>query len=213
VAVADPRLVPGARLLSRISCRAMRELARFGAKVVHPRALVGGPKGVVPIVVRSTFSQASGTLVADVDDEAPVVGLALLPPMETVTLPPRSVAAATRDTWEDQRLVMSLADTCSGYVFVGAADDKRDELMAAVRENGVEPVRAEGRCGWVSVVGDGTALRQGHVRWLTRLAEAEIKVRGFEIAAQRITYLVSEADRTHTAQTLYEATGLAIAPA
>jgi aspartate kinase len=195
VAVVDPRLVPGARLLARVSYDAMYELARFGAKVVHPRALLAGRDGHVPVVVRSTFSNAPGTTIADVDDEAPIVGLALLPPMETLALPPGSLDVATRERWEHHRLVMSLTDTCSGYILVAAGDDKREELHAALREAGAEPLRSEGRCCWLSAVGRRMAVRQGHAQWSARLAQEDVGIRAVEVADRRVTYVLREEDR------------------
>lgn len=41
VLTADPRVVPGARLLPRVHIREAAELAYYGAKVLHPRALLG----------------------------------------------------------------------------------------------------------------------------------------------------------------------------
>jgi aspartate kinase len=205
VAVVDPRLVPGARLLERVSFDAMYELARFGAKVVHPRALLAGRLGRVPVVVRSTFSTAPGTLVDDVADESPVVGIALLPPMETLALPPGVVPPSMRDDWERHRLVMTVADSCSGYLFVGAGDDKRDELGHALREAGREPVRAAQRCCWLSVVGDRAAVRQGHLRWSARLAEKDVAIGAVEIADRRVTYLVPEEARARAVTAVYDA--------
>ena len=62
--------------MQRVSYASMYELARFGAKVVHPRALKAGWAGGTPIAVRSTFTDAPGTLVSDVEDERPLVGVA-----------------------------------------------------------------------------------------------------------------------------------------
>jgi aspartate kinase len=204
VAVVDPRLVPGARLLQRVSYDAMYELARFGAKVVHPRALLAGRDGRVPVVVRSTFSTAPGTTIAGVEDEGPIVGIALLPPMETLVLPPGSVDIASRETWEHHRLVMSVADTCSGDVFIAAGDDKRDELQAAIRESGVEPVRAAGRCCWLSVVGSAAALGQRHAGWRALLAAAGVPVQAVEVTGLRVTYVLPEDHRALAARAIYE---------
>jgi aspartate kinase len=205
VAVVDPRLVPEAPLRQRVSFDAMYELARYGAKVVHPRSLLAGRDGRVPVVVRSTFSNAPGTIIDFVPDEAPVVGIALLPPMESLVFPPGAVAEAARDVWEHHRLVMSVTDTCSGYVVVGAGEDKRGDLQAIRAEIGVEPVRAEGRCCWLSVVGERTAVREGHVRWSMRLAELGVAVKAAEISARRVTYVLREEDRAQAVRTIYDA--------
>lgn len=204
VAVADPRLVPGARMLTRVSYAAMHELARFGAKVVHPRALLAGWKGRTPMVVRSTFSEAAGTVIGDVEDEAPIVGLALLPPMETVVLPAGALDAATRDTWERVRLVMSIGDRGGAELMVGATDDKRAELRDALRETAVEPVRSAGRCCWLSVVGEAGALREHHSQWVTRFGQQAIAIYGHELTERRCTYVIPETARARAATLLHD---------
>ena len=63
VYTADPRLVPTARKLDEISYEEMLELAQLGARVMHPRAVELGELYGVPILVRSSFSDAPGTLI------------------------------------------------------------------------------------------------------------------------------------------------------
>ena len=101
VAAIDPRMVPGAHWLARVSFMAMYELARFGAKVLHPRAILAGWRARTPVVVRSTFSTAPGTIIADVADERPIVGLATLSPMDTAWLPANAVDAEVHPVADD----------------------------------------------------------------------------------------------------------------
>ena len=60
---ADPNLVPEARRLARISYDEMLEMARLGAKVLQARSVEFAKKYDVPVVVKSSFSEGSGTLV------------------------------------------------------------------------------------------------------------------------------------------------------
>lgn len=64
VAIADPRLVPDAAYIENISYAEMYQLASHGAKVIHPRAVKAAEKFRVPVRVRSTFSDAQGTLIS-----------------------------------------------------------------------------------------------------------------------------------------------------
>ncbi|MFN3360560.1 MAG: aspartate kinase, partial [Pseudanabaenaceae cyanobacterium] len=57
----DPRLVPQASLLAEITAAEMLELASLGAKVLHPRAVEIARNFAVPLVVRSSWSDAPGT--------------------------------------------------------------------------------------------------------------------------------------------------------
>jgi len=62
---ADPRVVPKARKLDRISSEEMLELAANGAKVLYIRAVEYARRHGVLIHARSTFSSSDGTLVID----------------------------------------------------------------------------------------------------------------------------------------------------
>ncbi|MCI0362369.1 MAG: aspartate kinase [Phycisphaerales bacterium] len=63
VYTADPRIVPNARKLARISYEEMLELANQGAAVMHNRAVLFGQKYDVPIHVRSSTKADLGTII------------------------------------------------------------------------------------------------------------------------------------------------------
>ena len=63
----DPNLCGKARKLDRISYDEMLELASMGAKVLEIRSVEFAKKYKVPVLVRSTFSDAPGTLVTQED--------------------------------------------------------------------------------------------------------------------------------------------------
>ena len=65
---ADPRVVPAARRLDEVSYEEMLELAQLGARVMHPRAVELGEVYDVPILVRSSFSDAPGTLIHRIEN-------------------------------------------------------------------------------------------------------------------------------------------------
>ena len=59
----DPRLVPGARRLERITFEEMLELASLGSKVLQIRAVEFAGKYKVPLRVLSSFEEGPGTLI------------------------------------------------------------------------------------------------------------------------------------------------------
>ena len=61
---ADPRVVPEARKLSRISYEEMLELASSGAQVLQARSVELAKKFNVRIHVRSSFSEEEGTIIS-----------------------------------------------------------------------------------------------------------------------------------------------------
>jgi aspartate kinase len=77
---ADPRIVPSARRIARISNEEMLEMAASGAKILHLRCVEYARRFDMPIHVRSSFSYREGTLVVtqpvdkEGDDvEAPII--------------------------------------------------------------------------------------------------------------------------------------------
>ena len=65
VFTADPRIVPSARRIERISSEEMLEMAASGAKVLHLRCVEYARRFGVKVHVRSSFSQREGTWVTD----------------------------------------------------------------------------------------------------------------------------------------------------
>lgn len=98
---ADPRIVPSARKVDRISYEEMLELAASGANVLQPRSVELARRFGVKLHVRSSFDDAPGTWVQEDDDDMEAVlisGVALDADEAKVTLtgvPDRPGVAAT----------------------------------------------------------------------------------------------------------------------
>lgn len=63
IMTADPRIVKDAKILESVTYNEICQLAHEGAKVIHPRAVEIAMQKNIPLRVRSTFSDAPGTLV------------------------------------------------------------------------------------------------------------------------------------------------------
>lgn len=63
IMTADPRIVKDANILQQISYDEICQMAHQGAKVIHPRAVEIAMQKNIPLVVKSTFSEAPGTLI------------------------------------------------------------------------------------------------------------------------------------------------------
>ncbi len=89
VYTADPRRVPNAVKLPRISYEEMLELALQGAQVMHPRAVLFGERYAVPIHVRHSQRADEGTIICKETTEMEdvvVVGAALKADLGRVSL-------------------------------------------------------------------------------------------------------------------------------
>ena len=73
VFTADPRVVPNARPVARMDIRACSALAHLGGRVLHARCVDLAARERVPLVVRSSFSDAPGTTIEEGGVESPRV--------------------------------------------------------------------------------------------------------------------------------------------
>jgi aspartate kinase len=64
VMTADPRLLPEARVIKGVSYNEVFQMADHGARVIHPRAVEIAMRGNVPLIVRNTAGDASGTRIS-----------------------------------------------------------------------------------------------------------------------------------------------------
>jgi len=69
VYTADPRVVPDAKRLDKISHDEMLELASMGSKVLHDRSVIFAMKYNVPLRVVSSFDDGPGTLIVKESSE------------------------------------------------------------------------------------------------------------------------------------------------
>lgn len=86
---ADPRVVPDARVLPQLNVREAAELAYYGAKVLHPRALIPVVGRKVPLFVRPfADGMSEGTEVSERETglDVPVKALSAAPSQALVTV-------------------------------------------------------------------------------------------------------------------------------
>ncbi len=208
---ADPRLVPTARKLDEISYEEMLELAQLGARVMHPRAVELGEVYGVPIMVRSSFSDAPGTLIHraadrtehvevrknvrgiahDVDvakirivgvPDRPGLAHALFSPLADAQI---SVDTIVQNTGSDGKTDLSFT--------VSRADRARAVTLVEklVPEIGAADLDAAGNLAKVSVVGTGMQSAPGYAaRMFGALARAGINIDMITTSDIRITCII-----------------------
>jgi len=93
VLTADPRVVADARTLDVLSFREMSELAYFGAKVLHPKAILPALERGIPLRIKNTFNPGHpGTLVVSQGTDAGVLkGVTAIEKQSLVTIEGRGM--------------------------------------------------------------------------------------------------------------------------
>jgi aspartate kinase len=227
VYTADPRRVPGARLIDEITYADMVELAASGAQVMHPRAVEIGARYDVPIRVLSSFrdGEARGTLIHRRPPMEGLVLTGLAHESAQVKLTLRSLPP----TMEAMTGIMTaLADqgiSVDMMTHADRADGRRQmqlTLQEADLETGLEICRplverlgGEGidvRRGLtkVTLVGSGmTGMPGVYARALQALLRAGVDVHALGTSSVSISFLVDTAVEDRTLQVLHEAFDLA----
>jgi aspartate kinase len=139
VFTADPRIVPTARRIARISSEEMLEMAASGAKVLHLRCVEYARRYGVPVHVRSSFSDRPGSWV--VDDHAAVPPGLLDPPDGSDPTDGPALAAAPQEDPVEQPIISGVAhDRSEAKITVVGVPDvpgKAAAIFQAVADAGV----------------------------------------------------------------------------
>jgi aspartate kinase len=221
----DPRIVPRAKKLDRISYEEMLELASVGAKVLQTRSVELAMKARVRVQVLSSFEDKPGSLVVDEDEimEKPIVsGIAYSRDEAKVTLrrlPDRPGVAArifgplSAANVNVDMIVQSMgADGGTDMTFtVGRTDLPRakDILEKAQGELGFEALIADPDVAKISVVGIGMRTHAGVASTMFKtLADKGINIQVISTSEIKVSVLVA-ADYTELAvRALHTAYGL-----
>jgi aspartate kinase len=190
---ADPRIVPNARRLARLSYDEMLELARLGAKVLQARSVLFAKRYTVPVVVKSSFSEAEGTLItkADTDMEQVVVAGVVLDKNQAkitlIRLPDRpGIAAKLFGSIANAHLVVDMIIQNASEAgltdisFTVPRTDAQQALECArqlVGELGAEEATLQTGIAKVSIVGVGMQSQSGvAARMFDTLARENINI-------------------------------------
>ncbi|HEU4947012.1 MAG TPA: aspartate kinase [Kribbella sp.] len=214
---ADPRIVPAARQIPRISYEEMLEMAACGAKVLHLRCVEYARRYNVPVHVRSSFSSREGTWVVDAMHElgadenmeqAIISGVAhdrSEAKITVVGVPDKpgeaarifeTVANAETNIDMIVQNVSAVATNRTDISFTLPRTDGSRAMSALARtkdEVGYEQLLYDDQIGKVSVIGVGMRSHPGvSARFFSALAEAGVNIEMISTSEIRISVIVDE---------------------
>jgi aspartate kinase len=230
VFTADPRIVPNAKRLDRITYEEMLEMAACGAKVLMLRCVEYARRYGVPVRVRSSFNSKPGTVVSGSMEDLPmeqamITGVAhdRSEAKITVTGVPdhpgvaaqifRVVAQAELDidmvVQNVSQAVSGRTDVTftlpkdSGVVALAALEERRAEI-------GFEQVLYDEHVGKVSLIGAGMRSHPGvTASFCEALAAAGVNIEIISTSEIRISVLCRESQLDDAVRALHEAFDLA----
>lgn len=216
VLTADPRIVPEARPVGRMTYAEASELAYYGAKVIHPAAVHPAIEGGIPVRILNTFDpKAPGTLIvpardgpaAGVTSIASKRGIRLVHIVSARMLGQSGFMASVFEVFRRHDVEIDLIATSEISVTVSV--DRPDGLDAAVADlRAVAEVDVEGPCALVAVIGEGLARGigvAGPVFAALERAGVAIQAISFGATKTNLQVVVAEGDANRTVATLHAA--------
>lgn len=228
VFTADPRIVPAARKLDRVSHEEMLEMAASGAKILHLRCVEYARRYDVPIHVRTSFDTIEGTWVLpDTAEEGDTVEQAIIAGVAhdrseakiTVVGVPDKVGEAARifevlaasEVNIDMVVqnVSAAATARTDISFTLPREDGQVAMAALAKiqdEVGYDKLLFDDRVGKVSLIGAGMRSHPGiTAKFFAALAAAGVNIEMISTSEIRISVIVDEGQidtavrATHTA--------------
>lgn len=220
----DPRIVPSARKLDKITYEEMLEMASLGAKVLQTRSVELAMNHHVRLQVLSSFTTAPGTLVCDEDEivEKEIVsGIAYSRDEAKVTLigvaDSPGIAASIFGSLADASINVDMIvqnvseDGTTDMTFtVGRADiDRARGVVESAEAITCREVRIDAQVVKVSVIGVGMRSHVGVAKTMFEaLAEKSINIQVISTSEIKVSVLISEEYTELALRSLHTAFGL-----
>jgi aspartate kinase len=222
----DPRVVPEARRLERITFEEMLELASLGAKVLQIRSVEFASKYNVPLRVLSSFEDGPGTLIGSEEvsimenpvisgiaftrDEAKlsILGVPDVPGMAFKVFGPISDANIEVDVIV-QNVGVNLTNDITFTVQRKDADKAAGILEKAAKELGANKIQVDNKVAKVSLVGVGMRSHAGIAsKMFGALAAESINIQLITTSEIKISVVIEEKYMELAVRALHAAFGL-----
>ena len=202
---ADPRVVPGARLIEHIRFDEAAELASFGAKVLHPSTIAPAVKRNIPVFVfNSRRPEGAGTRITFDAPRLPVRAIAGKSRTVVVKVrSPRMLATpgalrAIFAVFEANRTSVDVVATSEVSVSVTVDDDQHLDAVVA-QLSALGDVSVERGRGIVALVGAGLGESTSTMaRALTSLGDLRLHMVSLSATGINLTLIVDD-DSVHEA--------------
>lgn len=211
----DPRIVPEARLIPRISAAAAAELARFGAKVIHPATIGPAVKAGIPVLIKNTFDpNVPGTVIVE-NEHDPARGVpiavaakrnvAIVSVSSPEMLDAAGYMARIWRIYEEHEVSVDLVATTE--VSVSATVEDLPAIPALLRDlRPLGEASAHQGCAIIAVVGKGFLFQPGlAARIFSALGEVNVLMISQGAKDNNVSFVVDDRDlpaalrRVHTA--------------
>jgi aspartate kinase len=225
VFTADPRLVPNARKLDRISYEEMLELASSGAKILMLRCVEYARRYGVRVHVRSSFSDHDGTWVVGISEEELVEQAIISGVAHDMSEARVTVVGVPDKPGEAARIFRAIADANVNIDMivqnVSGSTGRTDVSFTLARADGADALEAlqkvrasigfdsllyDDHIGKVSLVGAGMRSHPGvSATFFEALASAGVNVQNISTSEIRISVVCEDSDVPAAVRAVHDA--------
>lgn len=216
IMTADPRIAENARPLSVVTYTEVCNMAYQGAKVIHPRAVEIAMQAKVPIRIRSTYSEGTGTLVTSVNrenkgsdiKERPVTGIAHVSNVSQIKVFAKkdqyNLQSEVFQAMANENISVDFINISPNGVVYTVTEEMTDRAQTVLEGLGHSP-QIERSCAKVSVVGAGMAGVPGVTSMIvTALSDQSIRILQSADSHTTIWVLVKQADLSKAVNALHD---------
>ncbi|MBC1248501.1 aspartate kinase [Listeria welshimeri] len=211
---ADPRIVEHARSLPRVSYNEVSNMAYQGAKVIHPRAVEIAMTAKIPMRIRSTYLESTGTLVTSAADELGhfdvkermVTGVAHVTNLTQIFVKTDTVKAQQQafKILADAGISLDFINILTDSVIFTVPEEKRLVVKLLLEEADLQTNVRE-NCAKVSIVGAGiTGVPGVTAKIVGALSEKNIPILQSADSHTTIWVLVREEDLISAVNALHD---------
>lgn len=203
----DPRVVPEARILERITYQEICEMAHQGAKVIHPRAVEIAMSESVPMRIKNTFSDHQGTLIAEEANSRIITGIAHLTDLvrfevrlaQGESSPNRSPLTLLADNG----ISVDMVGVMPKRIFFVVKDEAAPKAKNVLEEAGFAYNVVE-NCGKLSVIGAGMTDVPGVMaKLMNTLDQAGVDILQTSDSDITVSFLVSRSQLKQAVQLMH----------
>ncbi|ELK7999866.1 aspartate kinase [Listeria monocytogenes] len=211
---ADPRIVEHARSLPRVSYNEVSNMAYQGAKVIHPRAVEIAMTAKIPMRIRSTYLESTGTLVTSLADdsghfdvkERMVTGVAHVTNLTQISVQTDTVKAQQLafKILADAGISLDFINISTNSVIFTVPEEKSHVVKQLLEDEALE-TSVRQACAKVSIVGAGiTGVPGVTAKIVGALSEKNIPILQSADSHTTIWVLVREEDLISAINALHD---------
>ncbi len=200
----DPRVIPEAEPIPSLGFQHVRELALYGAKVIHPETIVPAVSASIPVRILNTFApHEHGTTIvsSDTHADARIAAVSILSECRHVQASTDVIAHMRTAKGLEGAIVIDAEALDTGALVIRCiTSDSKQALDALCETHSVQPTS----CGVLAVCHTGSWSPDEIARVMQQLTSCNVLAVTAGATLTTLLIVVAELDVVHAAQQIHD---------